>query len=73
MGVVSVDDVRLVEELDARLDEAVARAVELSLGAGDAAAAGGLEGDVDRLVEEMEALRLALDDAGPAPSASATP
>jgi hypothetical protein len=59
--------------LDARLDEAVARAVELSLGAGDAAAAGGLEGDVDRLVEEMEALRLALDDAGPAPSASATP
>ena len=56
--------------LDARLDEAVARAVELSLGAGDAAAAGGLEGDVDRLVEEMEALRLALDDAGPAPSAS---
>jgi hypothetical protein len=59
--------------LDARLDEAVARAVELSLGAGDPAAAGGLEGDVDRLVEEMEALRLALDDAGPAPSASGTP
>ncbi len=57
--------------LDARLDEAVARAVELSLGAGDAAAAGGLQGDVDQLVEEMEALRVALDDAGPTPSASA--
>ena len=57
--------------LDARLDEAVARAVELSLGAEDVSAAGGLQGDVDQLVEEMEALRLALDDAGPAPSASA--
>jgi hypothetical protein len=58
--------------LDARLDEAVARAVELSLGAGDVSAAGGLQGDVDQLVEEMEALRVALDDAGPTPSASAT-
>jgi len=53
--------------LDARLDEAVARAVELSLGTGDARA---LQGDVDQLVEEMEALRLALEDAGPAPLAS---
>jgi hypothetical protein len=53
--------------LDARLDEAVARAVELSLGTGDASA---LQGDVDQLVEEMEALRLALEDAGPAPLAS---
>jgi hypothetical protein len=59
--------------LDARLDEAVARAVELSLGAGDATAAGGLQGDVDQLVEEMEALRVALEDAGPSPSASAAP
>jgi hypothetical protein len=45
----------------------VARAVELSLGTGDARA---LQGDVDQLVEEMEALRLALEDAGPAPLAS---
>jgi hypothetical protein len=58
--------------LDARLDEAVARAVELSLGAGDATAAGGLEGDVERLVDEMESLRVALDDAGPTPSATPT-
>jgi hypothetical protein len=58
--------------LDARLDEAVARAVELSLGAGDVSAAGGLQGDVDQLVEEMEALRVALDDAGPTASASPT-
>jgi hypothetical protein len=73
LGAVAADARDRLRLLDARLDEAVARAVELSLGAGDAAAAGGLEGDVDRLVEEMEALRLALDDAGPAPSASATP
>jgi len=56
--------------LDARLDEAVARAVELSLGAGDAREAGGLGSDVDQLVEEMESLRVALEDAGPAPQAS---
>jgi hypothetical protein len=35
-------------------------------------AAGGLQGDVDQLVEEMEALRVALDDAGPTASASPT-
>jgi hypothetical protein len=48
--------------LDARLDEAVARAVELSLRAGDAVELGGLEGDVDALVADMEALRQALDE-----------
>jgi len=48
--------------LDARLDEAVARAVELSLRAGDAGELTGLESDVDALVADMEALRQALDE-----------
>ncbi len=48
--------------LDARLDEAVARAVELSLRAGSAGDLTGLESDVDALVADMEALRQALDE-----------
>jgi hypothetical protein len=72
MDAVVEDTITNLRLLDARLDEAVARAVELSLGAGDVSAAGGLQGDVDQLVEEMEALRVALDDAGPTASASPT-
>ncbi len=53
--------------LDARLDEAVARAVELSLRAGDAVELGGLESDVDALVADMEALRQALEETSSAP------
>ena len=53
------DQLRL---LDARLDEAVARAVELSLNADDAAALGGLGSDVDAVVGDMEALRQALEE-----------
>ena len=53
-----------LELLNARLDEAVARAVELSLRAEDATALQGLGGDVDDLVGEMESLRTALDEAG---------
>jgi hypothetical protein len=52
--------------LDARLDEAVARAVELSLRAEDVAELGGLGGDVEELVGEMESLRVALEEAGAA-------
>jgi hypothetical protein len=48
--------------LDARLDEAVARTLELSARAGTDAAVAGLRSDVDDLVTEMEALRLALDE-----------
>jgi hypothetical protein len=55
-----------LELLNARLDEAVARAVELSLSAEDATALQGLGGDVDDLVGEMESLRTALDEAGQA-------
>ena len=55
-----------LELLNARLDEAVARAVELALSAEDATALSGLGGDVDDLVGEMESLRGALDEAGQA-------
>ena len=47
--------------LDARMDEAVARAVELSVGAADADL-GGLGSDVDGLVGDMEALRQGLEE-----------
>lgn len=50
--------------LNARLDEAVARATELSIGTGDTVQLGGLRTDVDDLVDEMEALRQALEETG---------
>ena len=54
--------------LGARLDEAVARTLELSAHAGaEAGAVTGLGSDVDDLVSEMESLRLALDETGAAP------
>ncbi len=46
--------------LDARFDELVARAVEVSLGTGDSDV---LVADVDGLVTELESLRIALDEA----------
>jgi len=57
--------------LDARLDEAVARSLELSVRPDDAGSLGGVTNTVDEVLEEMEALRLALDEADgpPAPSA----
>ena len=45
--------------LDARFDELVARAVEVSIGSGDS---GVLGNDVNDLVNELEGLRLAIDD-----------
>ncbi|HEX5946642.1 MAG TPA: hypothetical protein VFY82_10215 [Acidimicrobiales bacterium] len=51
--------------LGARLDEAVARTLELSAHAGtEAGAVTGLGDDVDSLVSEMESLRLALEETG---------
>ena len=60
--------------LDARLDEAVTRAIELSLRSAGDADVTGLGTDVERLVEDMEALRAALedvDDSGTAGAATA--
>ena len=48
--------------LDARLDEAVARAVELSLQAEDASVLSGLGDDVEQLVGDLETLRQGLEE-----------
>lgn len=61
--------------LDARFDELVARAVEVSVGTGDTTLLGN---DVDQLVSELESLRVALDetnraDQGPAPRTLPSP
>jgi hypothetical protein len=60
---VTRDTAEQLRLLDARLDEAVARAVELSL-SGDSGKLTGLDSDVDDLVAEMEALRQALEETG---------
>jgi hypothetical protein len=54
--------------LDARLDELVARAAEVSVGAADS---GGLSDEVDGLATELEALRLALEETDGAAGRSA--
>jgi hypothetical protein len=59
--------------LDARLDEAVVRALELTARAGADAAVAGLGTDVDALVTEMEALRLALDETDAAAGGAVPP
>lgn len=51
-----------LQALEARLDESVARAIELSVQVGDADDLGTIDDDVDGLVNEMEALRQALDE-----------
>ncbi|HSK96372.1 MAG TPA: hypothetical protein VK891_07140 [Euzebyales bacterium] len=48
--------------LEARLDETVARAVEVGLRAGDPVEIGALDDDVESLVNEMEALRRGLEE-----------
>lgn len=53
--------------LDARLDEAVTRAIELSVRAERTEDLGRLSQDVDSLVGEMESLRQALDETDPVP------
>jgi len=56
--------------LNARLDEAAARTIELSVQSGDVSALGGLDDDVDQMVDEMEALRQAIEETGgPSPAA----
>ncbi|HYD08638.1 MAG TPA: hypothetical protein VEA78_00940 [Acidimicrobiales bacterium] len=65
------DAQRQLRLLDARLDEAVTRAVELSLRSAGDADVSGLDSDVERLVSDMEALRAALEDVDAAGSAGA--
>lgn len=48
--------------LNARLDETAARTIELSVHVDDSAELGGLGHDVDQMVDEMEALRLAIEE-----------
>ena len=59
MQAVSTDARDRLRLLDARLDELVARAVEVSVGSADS---GALSGDVDEIVNDLEALRQALED-----------
>lgn len=59
--------------LNARLDEAVVRTIELSVQADDVADLGGLGNEVDQMVDEMEALRRAIDETGGGPAPSTTP
>jgi len=73
MEAVIADAVDRLRLLDARLDETVTRAIELSTEAATGRSAGRLEGDVDGIVSEMEALRLALDEADRAGGLGAAP
>lgn len=57
--------------LNARLDEAVARAVELSVGTMHEADILGVSNQVESLVEEMESVRQALEETQGTPAASA--
>ena len=50
--------------LNARLDEAAARTIELAVQAHDVTDLGGLGDDVDEMVDEMEALRQAIEETG---------
>lgn len=60
--------------LTAKLDEAVAGAVEVALQAADSAAAGELVGRLDAILAELESLRLALEETeGTAAGSAPTP
>jgi hypothetical protein len=56
--------------LNAQLDEAVARAVELSVRASDVGDLAPLTDDVDNLVGELESLRQGMEEAGGTPASS---
>lgn len=70
---VAADAVDRLRALNARLDEAVARAVELSIQADDAGAVSGLSSQVDSVVGEMESLRQALEETDGTPTPSPGP
>lgn len=58
----AIDTRERLQLLEARLDETVARAIEVGLRAGDPVEIGVLDDDVESLVFEMEALRRGLDE-----------
>jgi hypothetical protein len=64
LAAVSDDARERLQRLNAELAEAVARAVELSLSAVDIGALQPLGSDVENVVGELEALRLALEETG---------
>jgi hypothetical protein len=64
LAAVSEDARDRLQRLNAELAEAVARAVELSLSAVDIGALQPLGSDVENVVGELEALRLALEETG---------
>jgi hypothetical protein len=66
---VARDAVDKLRVLTAQLDEAVARAVELSVRASDVGDLTPLTDDVDNLVGELESLRQGMEEAGGAPTA----
>jgi hypothetical protein len=57
----------------AQLNEAVASAAEVSLGATDAITAGTLAANIDTVVVEIEALRKALEETQAAPTTGTAP
>lgn len=59
--------------LEARIDETVTRALELSVRQADADELGGLGAEVDSIVGEMEALRLAVEETSGTPGPAAPP
>lgn len=63
LAAVSEDTRTRLARLNARLDESVAQAVELSVAGPDAPALQPLGNEVEEVVTELESLRLALDEA----------
>lgn len=59
---VSADAESKLRLLQAQLDESVAKAAELSVSAGDARELSGVSEDIQSVVDQMESLRLALEE-----------
>jgi hypothetical protein len=70
---VGEDAIDRLRALNAQLDEAVARAVELSVQAGDEETLSGVSSQVDSVVGEMEALRQALEETDGSAETDGTP
>lgn len=72
LAAVARDTADRLRRLNAQLDEAVARAVELSLNVSDLSGLDPLGTSVESVVGELEALRQALDEAGAGPRRAQT-